>query len=77
MYPTLTLNRPHKTSYNVEKLCMKMYFVTKNFLTFREKKCSSDQETLLKFEAEGQEFVKILRSLEQFIQTVKGQNNFW
>ena len=34
-------------------------------------------EKLLKFEAEGQEFTKSLRSLEQFIQTVKGQNNFW
>ena len=32
---------------------------------------------LLKFETEGQEFANILRSLEQFIQTVKGQNNFW
>ena len=31
----------------------------------------------MKFEAEGREFAKILRSLEQFIQTVKGQNNFW
>ena len=30
----------------------------------------------MKFEAEGQEFAKFLRSLEQFIQTVKGQNNF-
>ena len=40
------------------------------------KKCSSDGETLLKFEAEGREFAKILRSQEQFIQTVKGQNNF-
>ena len=38
---------------------------------------SSDQENLLKFEAEGREFAKILRSLEQVIQTVKGQNNFW
>ena len=38
------------------------------------KNCSSDREKLLKFEAEGREF---LRSLEQFIQTVKGQNNFW
>ena len=37
--------------------------------------CSCDQEKLLKFEAEGREFSKILRSLEQFIQTVKGQNN--
>ena len=41
------------------------------------KKSSIDQEKLLKFEAEGQEFATILRSLEQFIQTVKGQNNFW
>ena len=30
-----------------------------------------------KFEAEDREFAKCLRSLEQFIQTVKGQNNFW
>ena len=41
------------------------------------KSCSSDREKLLKFEAEGREFSKFLRSLEQFIQTVKGQNNFW
>ena len=32
------------------------------------KNCSSDREKLLKFEAEGR---------EQFIQTAKGQNNFW
>ena len=38
---------------------------------------SSDREKLFKLEAEGQEFTKILRSLEQFFQTVKGQNNFW
>ena len=41
------------------------------------KNCSSDREKLLKLETEGQEFAKILRSLEQFVQTVKGQNNFW
>ena len=41
------------------------------------KKCSSDREKLLKFEAEGREFATFLWSLEQFIQTVKGQNNFW
>ena len=46
-------------------------------LTYREKKWSSDQEKLFKFVAEGREFVNFLRSLEQFIQTVKGQNNFW
>ena len=41
------------------------------------KNYSSDREKLLKLEAEGREFAKCLRSLEQFIQTVKGQNNFW
>ena len=39
--------------------------------------CSNDREQLLKFKAQGQEFSKFLRSLEQFIQTVKGQKNFW
>ena len=41
------------------------------------KNCYSDREKLLKFEAEGREFAKSLRSHEQFIQTVKGQNNVW
>jgi hypothetical protein len=41
------------------------------------KNCSSDQKKVLEFEAEGQEFAKVLRSLEQFVWTVKGQNNFW
>ena len=41
------------------------------------KNCSSVREKIWKFEAEGREFAKILRSLEQFIQTEKGQNNFW
>ena len=47
----------------------KWYFVTKIVLVIEKK--------LLKFEAEGQEFAKLLRSLKQFIQTVKGQINFW
>ena len=55
----------------------KWYFVTKIALTYCEKKCSSDGEKLLIFIAEGREFAKIFRSLEQFVQTVKGQNNFW
>ena len=42
-----------------------------------EKKYSSDQEKLSKFEAEGRKLAKILRYLEQFIWTVKGQTNFW
>ena len=40
-------------------------------------KCSSYQEKLLKFETEGREFAQVLRSLEQFVRTVKGQNNVW
>ena len=41
------------------------------------KNCSSDREKNLTFEAKGQEFAIFLRSLEQLIQTGKGQNNFW
>ena len=42
------------------------YFVTKIVLNYCEKKnCSSDQEQFLKFEDEGREFAKILRSLER------------
>ena len=48
----------------------------KSFWPTVRKNGSSDREKLLKFEAEGWEFVNILRSPEQFIQTVKGQNNF-
>ena len=40
------------------------------------KKCSSDREKLLKFQAEGQAFSKFLRSLEQFIQKVQNKNAF-
>ena len=39
--------------------------------------CFSDLQKKLKFEAESREFAKVLRSLEQFVHTVKGQNNFW
>ena len=38
----------------------------KLFVTSGRKDCSSDREKLLKFQAEGLEFAKILRSLEQF-----------
>ena len=34
------------------------------------------EKKLVEFEAEGREFAKFLRSLEKFIQTVKGQNNY-
>ena len=51
--------------------------LSKLFLPTVRRNCSSDWEKVLKCEAEGPEFAKNLRSLEQFIQTVKGQNNFW
>ena len=36
----------------------------------------SDLRKIELLEAEGREFAKNLRSVEQYIQTVKGQNNF-
>ena len=41
------------------------------------KNCPRDLGNHLKLDAEGQELAKILKSPEQFIQKVKGQNNFW
>ena len=46
-------------------------------MVFCYQNCSRVREKLLKFEAEGQEFAKFLRSLEKIILTVKGQNHFW
>ena len=52
------------------------YFVTKIVLTYCEKKkCSSDRENLLKFEAEGWEYAKNFE-IARTIRTVKGQDNF-
>ena len=36
-----------------------------------------DQEKVLKFDADGRELTKCLRSLEQSIQIIVSQNNFW
>ena len=54
----------------------KWYFVTNIVLTYFYKKCSSDRGKPLKFKVEGRELAKLLRSLEQFIQAVKGKKNF-
>ena len=51
-------------------------FLPKWFRPIARKNCLRDCEKNLKFEAEEQEFSKYLRSLEQFIQPVKGQINF-
>ena len=56
-----TSKRDHKTGIYLPKLF---------WPTTVRKNCSSDREKLLKFKAEGREFAKCLRSLEQFIQTV-------
>ena len=63
--------------WNIKQAKRNGILLPKLFWPTVRKNCSSDQKKLLKFEAEGQEFEKFLRSLEQFIQTVKGQNNFW
>jgi hypothetical protein len=52
------------------------YFVSKIVLNTVRKKCSSDRDKLFKLDAGGQEFENLLRSLEQFFQTVKGQYKF-
>ena len=41
------------------------------------KNCYIDREKLLEFEAEGREFAKNLKLLEQFVLKVKGQKHFW
>ena len=54
----------YSIGYKMVLFVTEINFVTKIVLT-----CSSDREFLLKFEAVGHEFSKILRLLEQFIQT--------
>ena len=60
------------------------YFVSKIVLSsdlfwpsVRKKNVLVIKKIFCKFEAEGSEFVSFLRSIQQFIQTVKDQNNFW
>ena len=55
----------------------KWYFVSKIFLTYCEKKCSSDREKLLKFEAEGQGNKTILKVMGPEIKIVYYQGPFF
>ena len=60
--------------FTVEK---EWYFVIKIVLTYCEKKIVLViEKKLLKFEAEGQKFLKCLSLQEQFIRPVKVQTNF-
>jgi len=79
IYELLRLNsvRDCQRVFKAERKKKHGILLPKLFRLTVTKNCSSDCEKLLKFEAEGREFAKCLRSLEQFIQTVKGQNNFW
>ena len=55
-----------------------MAFCYQNCSDLLWKKCSSDREKLMKFKVEGQEFVKILRSLEQWrVRTTFGNRMFF
>ena len=64
------------TWYNFDGPDVFGILLPKLFWPTARKNCSSDWEKLLKFEPVGWEFSKILRSLEQFVQTVKGQKFF-
>ena len=50
-----------------------MVWFWKLFWPIVGKNCLGDQEKHLKIEADKQKYVKSMRSLEQFIETVKGQ----
>ena len=79
---TLGLGRPlswKEIKGNGKKIFITDYSFLRNgillpnlFWPTARKNCFSDWEKLVKFEAEGREFAKFLRSIEQFIQTVKG-----
>ena len=73
-YPMALGNK--KTNIFYGELICSGILLPKLFWPTVRKHCSSDREKLLKFEAEGWEFAKILRSLEQSIQTVKVRTIF-
>ena len=71
-----TGRRISATQYQQQQYEQVLVFCYQNWSDLLWEKIVLVIEKYLKFEAEGQEFAKYLRSLEQFIQTVKGQNNF-
>ena len=64
-------------SNNPNKYVSRNGILFKIVLTYCEKIVVVSDKKLLKFDAEGREFAKVLRSLKQFVRTVKGQNNVW
>ena len=63
------------TFKNASPRNFEMVFCHQNYQKFCVKNCSSEREKLLKFETDGREFAKFLRSLEQFFQSVFGLSN--
>ena len=73
-----SFSESRKFPFNVQGVSKMVHILLqKLFWPTVRRNYSSNWEKLLKFEAEGREFAKILRSLEQCIQTVKCQNNVW
>ena len=64
-YEQILFGKTDHTSINIGILLPKLFWPT------LRKKCSSNWEKLLKFKAEGRKFSNFLRSVEEFIQTVK------
>ena len=76
MLSKMTNEEPY-TPLSKQKVFRNGILLSKLFWPTVRTNCSSDREKLLKFEAEGWEFAKILRLLQQFVGTMNGQNNFW
>ena len=76
---TQRMNSKSKKMLEKYFLFLRIYGIlfTKLFWPTVKKICSSEQQIFLKFDTEGREFAKFLRSLDQFFRKVKGENNFW
>ena len=74
-YETIIYYRKIFSSFHLE-ICS-FLFPKLVWLTVRKQIFQQPRTHLLEFEVEGREFSKILWTLEQVIQSVKGQYNFW
>ena len=66
-----------KNIWNVVLLLRNGILLSKLFWPTVRKNGSNVREIFLKLQAAGWEFAKVFKSLEQFIQIVNGQKNFW
>ena len=69
---------PSKTGEQNQKVLILWWFIiVERQCVLLEKIVLVVKKKILEFKVEGREFAKCMISLEQFIQTVKCQNNFW